>query len=102
MGLNKNRPLIENTMKPFESPESSSPIVTRAVAAGLRGQYAENYEFPGWQRAALRMLGALPQGAARFAISRFQSLSGLPPEVLKNFSLDDLIEARLGYYAHLN
>jgi hypothetical protein len=89
-------------MKPFESPESSSPIVTRAVAAGLQGLYAENYDFPGWQKSALKLLGALPQGAARFAISRFQSLSGLPPQVLASFSLDDLIRARLSDYTQLN
>ncbi len=83
---------------PHESPESSSPIVTRAVAAGLRGAYAENYTFPAWQQALLRMLGALPQSAARFAISHFQSLSGLPPASLEHFSLDDLIAARLEDY----
>jgi hypothetical protein len=55
-------------MNSIESNESSSPIVTRAVAAGLRGDFCDNYEFPG--------LGALPQGVARFAFSRFQCISG--------------------------
>ena len=86
----------------IESPESSSPVVTRAVAAGLRGEYCNNYEFPGWQKALLTGLGALPQGAARFAISRFESISGLPMAVLEHFSLDELIQARLSDYAQLS
>ncbi len=47
---------------PIESPESSSPIVTRAVAAGLRSEYCDNYEFPAWQKTVLTGMGALPQG----------------------------------------
>jgi hypothetical protein len=82
----------------IESTESSSPIVTRAVAAGLRGQFCDNYEFPGWQKAVLLALGALPQGAARFAISRFESVTGLPPSVLDDFQMDDLVRARLADY----
>ena len=88
-------------MASIESTESSSPIVTRAVAAGLTGEYCNNYEFPGWQKALLRTLGVLPQGIARFAISRFQSVSGLPPQVLEHFALDALIQERLGDYAKL-
>jgi hypothetical protein len=87
-------------MTSIESTESSSPIVTRAVAAGLRGEFCDNYEFPGWQKALLTGLGALPQAVARFAISRFQSISGLPPSVLDNFSMDELVQARLDDYTH--
>jgi hypothetical protein len=85
-------------MASIESPESSSPIVTRAVAAGLRDEYCDTYEFPGWQRVLLNGLGAFPQGVARFAISRFESISGLPQRVVENFSLDDLLRARLDDY----
>jgi hypothetical protein len=88
-------------MSSIESTESSSPIVTRAVAAGLRGEFCDNYEFPAWQRAFLSGLGRLPQGAARFTISRFQSISGLPPRVLDEFSIEDLIHGRLADYAQL-
>ncbi|MGZ6347629.1 MAG: hypothetical protein ACXWNC_08720 [Anaerolineales bacterium] len=88
-------------MPAIESNESSSPIVTRAVAAGLVGEYCDNYEFPGWQKSLLGVLGALPQGVARFVISRFESISGLTPDVLNNFSVDDLIRQRLDDYAHL-
>jgi hypothetical protein len=84
---------------PIESPESSSPIVTRAVAAGLRGEFCDNYPFPTWQKALLNVLGALPQGAARFAISRFEGISGLPMRVLERFSLDDLVKTRINDYA---
>jgi hypothetical protein len=82
----------------IESPESSSPIVTRAVAAGLRGEYCENYEFPNWQKVALNGLGALPQAVSRFVISRFESISGLDPKVLENFSITELVRARLKDY----
>ncbi len=59
-------------MVSIESPESSSPIVTRSVAAGLRGAYCDNYMIKGWQRALLNGLGVLPQGIGRFVISRFE------------------------------
>jgi hypothetical protein len=88
-------------MTSIESPESSSPIVTRAVAAGLRGEFCNNYEFPGWQKALLMGLGTFPQGLARFAISRFESISGLPSNVLDGFSMDELEFARINDYAHL-
>ncbi len=84
-----------------ESQESSSPIVTRAVAAGLHGQSIDNYLFPAWQKTVLNLLGNLPQGSARLAISAFQSLSGLPSKVLDNFSMDDLVRARLDDYYQL-
>jgi hypothetical protein len=89
-------------MPALESPESSSPIVTRAVAAGLHGEFCDNYEFPGWQKMLLTVLGTLPQGTARFAISRFESITGLHPKVLDDFSVDELIRQRLGDYAHLS
>jgi hypothetical protein len=88
-------------MPALESAESSSPIVTRAVAAGLQGMFTENYPLPGWQRALLLALGKFPQSLARFAISRFQSFSGLRPELMDNFSIDALIHERLSDYAQL-
>lgn len=88
-------------MPAIESNESSSPIVTRAVAAGLVGEYCDNYEFPGWQKSLLSILGALPQGVAKLVISRFESISGLSPAVLDNFSVDQLIRQRLDDYTHL-
>jgi hypothetical protein len=86
-------------MRSIESAESSSPIVTRAVAAGLKGEFCENYKFPNWQKFLLASLGELPEGVARFAISRFQSISGLPASVLDDLNVNDLLQARLDDYA---
>jgi len=88
-------------MLTIESTESSSPIVTRAVAAGLQGRYTENYEFPKWQKALLLGMGLFPQGVARYAISRLQSISGLSPEVLDGFSMDELVRQRINDYANI-
>jgi len=88
-------------MKSVESIESSSPIITRAIAAGLRGEFCNNLEFPFWQKILLSVLGALPQGVARFVISRFQSISGLSPNILVGFKIDELLQARLNDYAQL-
>ena len=68
-------------MPVLESNESSSPIVTRAVAAGLVNEYCDNYEFPSWQKTLLTVLGMFPQEVAQFVISRFESISGLPQKV---------------------
>ena len=92
MRLNPNSTLVE-------SPESSSPIVTRAVAAGLSGRYCSTYSFKPWMRVALLALGRLPQKSARFLVSRFQSLSGLPPQALSNLSTESLAADRLNDYA---
>jgi hypothetical protein len=89
-------------MKPIESPESSSPIVTRAVAAALQNQFCGSYEFSAWQKAALRLLGYLPQSAGQFAISRFEMLSGLPPKSMDEFNLNDTLNLRLRDYDSLN
>ncbi len=89
-------------MASIESTESSSPIVTRAVATGLQDRYCNNYEFPGWQKLLLQGLSIFPPGVARFVISRFQTISGLPPSVLENFSIDALVQERLNDYAQLS
>lgn len=85
----------------LESPESSSPIVTRAVAAGLTGQNCPAYQFKPWKRAALQLLGLFPQNLARFVISRFERFSGLPQTAIENMSIDVLVEERLRDYQEL-
>ncbi|MFH2039382.1 MAG: hypothetical protein ABIJ65_08105 [Chloroflexota bacterium] len=85
----------------FESKESSSPIITRAVAANLQGEYCDNYVFPFWQKQLLIALGALPQEIARQIISRFQSISGLSYRNIKGFNIDRLIIERINDYAQL-
>ncbi|MFH2102117.1 MAG: hypothetical protein ABIJ39_02010 [Chloroflexota bacterium] len=89
-------------MSTLESPESSSPLVTRAVAAGLQGRYIDNYILAGWQRALLSILGMFPQSVGRFAVSRFQSISGLPPKLLDGFQINRLLAERLRDYAGLS
>lgn len=85
----------------LESPESSSPVVTRAVAAGLQGKSCDAYTFAPWQRTALQVLGHFPQSLARFTISRFESFSGLDPGDLVSLSIDDLAKERLNDYSQL-
>jgi hypothetical protein len=85
----------------MESQESSSPLVTRAVAAGLYGVPIESYTLEPWQRLVLRIIGAFPQGVARFVISRFESFSGLDPSRLEDLSIETLLETRLLDYARL-
>jgi hypothetical protein len=85
----------------LESPESSSPIVTRAVAAGLQAHYTHTYQLPTWQRLGLWLLGALPQVFARFVISRFELIGGLAPEVAAGLDTAALTSERLADYAGL-
>ena len=89
------------SLSSLESPESATPTITRAVSAALRGEYSENVPLPGWQRAALQLLGGLPQSVGGWAVTRFQSLGGLDPEKLPGISLPDILNARLADYAAL-
>ncbi len=59
-------------MKSIESIESSSPVVTRAVAAGLRREFSDNLEFPFWQENFAHRLGGI---ATRRGTVCHQSLS---------------------------
>ena len=92
---------LSNPPKRLESLESSSPIVTRAVAAGLRAEYCNLYTFSWIQRAGLKILGHFPQSVARFAVSRFETLAGLDPNLLQNFSIERLAQERIADYATL-
>jgi hypothetical protein len=85
----------------LESTESASPIVTRAVAAGLAGQDYETYQFSPWQRMALRVVGIFPQSLARFILSRAQTFTAIDPSQLEGLSVESLAQARLNDYNHL-
>ena len=85
----------------YESRESSSPMITRAVAAGLSQQPFIGYEFPALQRLALRALGVLPQGIGRWLIPRVQGSSALDDDVVANVRTDVLVKGRLEDYANL-
>jgi hypothetical protein len=93
--------ILATYQKPLESPESSSPIVTRSVAAGLQDRYFNTYHFAGWQRIALQLLGKLPQSVARFAISRFESFTGLEPSTVVDLSVNSLVSERINDYREL-
>lgn len=93
--------MMKKKNKAFESLESSSPIITRAVSSGLQGKWTENYTFPAYQRLLLEILGRFPQEISRKIISVFQSYSGLPPACLDQFSIDSLINERLKDYDQL-
>ena len=92
---------MSKSLRLQESPESSSPLVSRAVAAGLTHTTIDSYTLAGWQRQALRMISIFPQSVARFAISRFESFSGIDADRLADLSIDALVERRLQDYAHL-
>jgi hypothetical protein len=85
----------------LESPESATPIITRAVSAGLRGATSQNYPLPARQRAALHLLGAFPQSVGGWAVTRFQALGGLDPVKLAGITLSDILGARLADYEAL-
>lgn len=85
----------------FESPESSSPIITRAVAYSLQGKFHPTYRLQSWERTALRLLGLLPQSVGRAILPRFVAINALDPRNLKNFTLDRLLTNRLSDYDDL-
>jgi hypothetical protein len=85
----------------IESPESASPVVTRAVAASLQGRYHTTYHLQSWERAALRILGLFPQSVGQAILPRFVALNALDPSTLKEFTLDRLLIERLTDYADL-
>ena len=101
MMRSKNSSTLSPQSSPLESLESSSPIVTRAVAAGLRAQFTHTYHFPTWQRWGLWLLGAFPQALARFVISRFELINGLAPEDVSGLETATLTGERLADYAGL-
>jgi hypothetical protein len=85
----------------LESPESASPLVTRAVAAGLQGHHHETLQVRLWQRFALQLLGFFSQSLSRFVISRAQAYTSLDPSLLEGLSVESLAQARLNDYATL-
>lgn len=85
----------------MESRESSSPIVTRAVAAGLHGKYANAYDFSAGLKLALKVLGGLPSQVGRYLIPRVQNASALDADLVSNLRTDILVRERLRDYDSL-
>lgn len=88
-------------MKDLESRESSSPVVTRAVAAALMGKYCEIYEFPFYQRLGLGCLSLFPPSAAMRVIPPMQTLSAYEGKRVRNLRTQDLVQARIKDYEEL-
>ena len=86
----------------LESPESSSPAITRAVAAGLSDEFSNSVILTRFQCLVLRALGIFPQHLGGWIISRFQSLTALNPGALQDLTIDQLLFSRLQDYAQLN
>lgn len=79
----------------MESRESSSPIVTRSVAAALQNEFSGGYQFKWFERIALRFLGLLPKSVAAWAIPLAQRGSGLDPEIASRITTNSLVQNRL-------
>ncbi|MHC1741000.1 MAG: hypothetical protein AB9897_07825 [Anaerolineaceae bacterium] len=87
--------------KVYESRESSSPIITRAVAAGLAGKYSQAYEFDPITKILLKIVGAFPQSLAQWLIPRANKSSSFSREQVRKLNINDLIKQRLSDYSAL-
>jgi len=85
----------------LESRESSSPLVTRSVAAALDDEIIPGYEFSWLERLGLWLLGHLPAGFAQVAVPYAQRLSGIDPRAAASITSAELIGNRLMDYRHL-
>ena len=82
----------------YESRESSSPVITRAVAAGLQGKYSKVYEFNSIMSALLRVVGVFPPSLAEWLIPRAQKSGALSSEQVRKLEINDLIQGRISDY----
>jgi hypothetical protein len=82
----------------LESKESSSPIITRAVANGLKGLGLPAYEFSTFQRFALRVIGQFPKQTAEWIIPRVQPSNAFSSKDIANLTSSDLVKPRLRDY----
>lgn len=85
----------------MESRESSSPLVTRSVAAALRCSFNKGYSFTWLERLGLRVIGMLPTGVASRVIPFAQGRSGLDPNLAATMTTEALIQNRLADYRSL-
>jgi hypothetical protein len=82
----------------LESNESSSPIITRAVANGLLGSNYENYHFSKIERTLLRVFGHLPSSVAEWLIPRANKGNSLSMHEVQDLKTSDLVNGRLKDY----
>jgi len=86
----------------YESRESSSPILTKAINSALNLEYSDNYEFTAIENLLLRIVGFFPQNLAQWLIPRVQSPNALDESVVENLELNDLLNERLSDYKDLH
>lgn len=82
----------------LESRESSSPIITRAVANGLLGINTEVYKFTKLQKTALGVVGQFPKQVAEWLVPRVNSYNALNATDICNLRSKDLVNGRLKDY----
>lgn len=87
--------------KYLESRESSSPIITRAVAAALNDKKFEAYELDGFTKILLKTIGYLPQSVAGWLIPRAPNANAIEGEEVRKLNIDDLVQARLDDYKEI-
>ena len=85
----------------MESRESSSPLITRMVAAALNGKMADVYEFDNLQKMGLKCMGVLPKDIAEKLIPRFQRASAHNKSMLERLKIEHLIDQRIKDYDKL-
>ncbi|HEY59457.1 MAG TPA: hypothetical protein G4N92_02045 [Anaerolineae bacterium] len=85
----------------LESRESSSPVLTRAVSAALRGEHCNVYEFSTFQKVALSILGKLPQSLALWLIPRVQAPNSLNPQFAQSLMIRYFVNERINDYSQL-
>jgi hypothetical protein len=86
---------------PLESRESSSPIITRAVADGLLDRTFNALNFPVWQKAGLTVLSVFPPAVARRAAQWDMARSALDPARAEELTVEQLVAERLADYRSL-
>jgi len=91
-------PVDRGRRKPLESPESSSPLITRAVAAGLNKRMVPPYNLPNWQRVGLSLLGRVPQQISRQIIPKIQVGNAISANKVENLDIRTLAKERLDDY----
>lgn len=84
----------------LESQESSSPVITRAVAGRLCDQSFSIYNFSKLQKIGLRIIGYFPPSVAEWIVPRVQKVNALDQGNLYHLKTKDLIDARLKDYSN--
>lgn len=85
----------------YESPESASPRITRAVAAALHRREFKAFRFPWWQKLALTILNAGPRSLARAAARWDVGRRAHDPALAERLKVEDLAIGRLADYQRL-